>query len=143
MDALGEFWSRLEDVEAGILGLLADTARLPVAPCQRDDPDGNIWFITTHARKMAAALTLAPQSAQFVLADGKSGLYGSLTGLLSLSDDQQVVDELWNPAAMSWIAKTPQDTAIRLLCFTPQIGTIWYSSTKGLTVLYAFQDGAA
>lgn len=139
MRAQDEFWRRLEDVEAGMLGLATRSARFPVAPLRRDVDDGNIWFITHKAPAMVTPLTRGAQLAQFVVADGKSGLYGSLVGELALVDDPTVLAELWNPAIMAWLATTRDDAQLRLLCFKPQIGTVWYSSFQGITHLCAFQ----
>jgi len=140
MRTLEEFWMRLVDVEAGMLGLTSQLARFPAAPCLREECDEAIWFVTTQADDFVTALTCRPEVGQFVIADGASGLYGSLNGELSLCDDASILDELSTPATMSMIGTSKKDLRLRLLRFIPQDGTIWYSSMNGMTRLCEFRD---
>lgn len=131
-----EFWGRLDEVDAGMLGLTSCKTMLPMAPSLREDYDGNIWFITTQGVEMVTVLTLSPQIAQFVVADAKSGLYATVEGKLSLEDEPDIIEELWSPVTAAWFEDARKEAALRLLRFTPSSGIAWYSSTQGVQFLY-------
>lgn len=131
-----EFWGRLDEVDAGMLGLASGGAMLPMAPSLRQDYDGNIWFITTQGVEMVTVLTLSPEPAQFVVADAKSGLYARVEGLLSLEDEPEIIEELWSPVTSAWFEDERKEAALRLLRFTPASGIAWYATTRGVQFLY-------
>lgn len=136
MSAETQLLERLDQVEAGMLGLDDTDLRMPISPSIRDPFDGNIWFISTQGLSMVTALTLAPQSAQFVVADGKSGLYATIEGTLTLVDNPKILDELWSPLKAAWLADPANNAPLRLLRLTPHAGVAWYSTTQGLRFLY-------
>jgi len=131
-----EFWGRLDEVDAGMLGFKSAGVMLPMAPSLREEYDGNIWFITTQGVEMVTVLTLATQIAQFVVADTKSGLYATVEGKLSLEDEPDIIEELWSPVTAAWFEDERKGAALRLLRFTPESGIAWYSTTQGVQFLY-------
>ena len=137
MTAQEDFWHRLQDVDAGMLGLLSGSARLPVTPRLRETFDGHIWVLETEDQMLSQALIMSSRPAHFVTADGVSGLYANLTGHLDVIEDPQIIEELWMPQ-MQRSHPSFFDRPLQLLRFTPDAGTVWYSSTKGMTYLCAF-----
>ncbi|SEW31052.1 General stress protein 26 [Cognatiyoonia koreensis] len=140
MNPQAEFWNRLNDVGAGMLGLLADKDLMPIAPSLREKHDGFIWFIVTQTNAMVTGVTFAPQSGLFVVADSKSGLYASLIGELSLLDCPDIIEELWSPVTAGWVQDRSNREALRLLRFAPRSGNAWFNTTQGLKFLYDIEQ---
>lgn len=115
-----EFWNRLTDVTAGMLGLDRDSALVPMSPMLREDRDGKVWFITADGTDLVNGVATGAQSARFVVADGKAGLWADVDGMLALENDAAVLDELWTPMAAAWFDDGRQDPDVRLLSFTPK-----------------------
>ena len=137
-DANSDFWSRIGDVQAGMLGLANDGGKLvPMSPALRDEPDGKIWFISAAGEDLVtdtASMNALP--ARFVIADAKSGIYANIEGILAQVEDDAVLDELWNIMASAIFDGEKEDEDIRLLAFTPQMAGAWFSTTSGVKFLY-------
>ncbi|RYH03968.1 general stress protein [Salipiger sp. IMCC34102] len=135
-DAKQDFWDRVDDVQAGMLGLTSNGKLVPMAPVLREERDGKIWFIAKAGEEIVANTTGAPQEARFVIGDAKTGLWANVEGTLSLSDDKAVLDEIWNAVASAWFDGDEQDPDVRLLCFDPKMAGAWFNTNSGLKFFY-------
>ncbi|MFZ3581417.1 pyridoxamine 5'-phosphate oxidase family protein [Loktanella sp. DJP18] len=135
-DAKKDFWDRVEDVQAGMLGLTSDGKLVPMSPNVRKAPDGNIWFIAAAGEDIVNDTADAAKDARFVVADAKSGLYANIEGKLAHVNDKEVLDEIWNAVASAWFEDDKQDPDIRLLCFTPDRSATWFTTTSGAKFFY-------
>ncbi|MBS1301093.1 pyridoxamine 5'-phosphate oxidase family protein [Loktanella sp. SALINAS62] len=135
-DAKQDFWDRVDDVQAGMLGLGKNDKLVPMSPTLRKERDGKIWFIAAAGETLVENTTGAPQDARFVIADGKSGLYANIDGTLKLHDDKKVLDEIWNFVASAWFEDDKQDPDVRLLCFEPTTAACWFSTTSAVRFFY-------
>ncbi len=131
-DLRAAFWSQLKDVRAGLLA--ADGERpVPMSP-QADAENGVIWFIT--ARGSAADRgAKADGEASFHVADSRSHLYANVFGKLSVVNDSEKLDDLWNAFAAAWFEDGRDDDAVQLVKFTPHEAEIW-SGDGGASFLY-------
>ena len=121
-DIKEEFWSRLDDVQAGML--TTEGAR-PVPMSPYADRDANaIWFITADGTDIAQAAA-GGSRASFTLADSGSKIYATVDGTVSLSDDAAKLDELWSPVASAWFEDGKEDKDVRLVRMTPQQAEVW------------------
>lgn len=136
-DAKKDFWDRVDDVQAGMLGLIDDGKLVPMSPALRKERDGNVWFISAAGEGLVSdTADGAAHPARFVIADAKSGLYANVEGTLSQIEDDVVLDELWNIMASAIFDGEKDDEDIRVLKFTPQKAGAWFSTTSGVKFLY-------
>ena len=135
-DATQDFWKRIGDTQAGMLGLASDGELVPMSPNLRDDNDGKIYFITAKGTDLVEKTKDVALPARFVAAEGKSGLYCNIEGTLEMCHDSAIVDELWSPIAAAWFDEGREDEDIRLLAFTPKSGAAWFSTTSGAKFVY-------
>ena len=116
------FWDRIEDVQAGMLK--AEGARpVPMSPMVDDDA-GAIWFITAAGTEVGRAAAQGTP-AQFMAACGKARLYAVIDGSLSVCDDADVLDDLWNPVVDAWFDGGKDDPDARLIRFVPARAEVW------------------
>jgi general stress protein 26 len=135
-DAKADFWDRVDDVQAGMLGLTSDGKLVPMSPNLRKTRDGKIWFIAAKGEEIVDSTSATPLEARFVIADAKSGLYANVEGTLAHDNDTEVLDEIWNMVASAWFEDDKQDPDLRLLAFTPSKAAVWLSTTSGVKFLY-------
>lgn len=137
-DAKSDFWDRVGDVQAGMLGLTADAGKLvPMSPALRKERDGKIWFISAAGEDLVSDTAAGgTYPARFVIADIKSGLYANIEGKLSQVEDDVVLDELWNIMASAIFDGEKGGEDIRLLAFNPEMAGAWFSTTSGVKFLY-------
>lgn len=136
-DAEADFWDRVDDVQAGMLGLTSDGKLVPMSPALRKESDGKIWFISAAGEGLVSdTADGGAHAARFVIADAKSGLYANVEGTLVQVEDEVVLDELWNIMASAIFDGEKSDEDIRLLAFTPQQAGAWFSTTSGVKFLY-------
>lgn len=135
-----EFWDRMEDVQAGFLGLESGAAR-PVPMSHYVDRDtGVLWFITAEGTDIAEALTKGPASARYIVASGDGRVYARIDGRMQIVQNQEKLDELWNAVAAAWFDEGRQDDDIRLLRFDPNEAEVWANPGK-LGFLYEIAKG--
>ncbi|MCD1616832.1 pyridoxamine 5'-phosphate oxidase family protein [Salipiger marinus] len=131
-DLKADFWHRLDDVRAGLLGA-SNERPVPMAP-HADKDENAIWFITAKGSAAdRAALDSGP--AQFYVADAKSHLYATVEGTLTRSDDAAKLDEIWSAMAAAWFKDGRDDNAVQLIRMTPKDAEVW-SGDGGVSFLY-------
>lgn len=135
-DEIKDFWERLEEINAGLLGLAGGDARLVPMSHQLRDGDGTIWFITGRDTDLAQAVAGGDGRARYVLADRGKGLYAVVTGQLTLNDNKAVLDDLWSVVADSWFDGGKDDPDVCVLALSPETAEIWLTPTSGLTFAF-------
>ena len=140
-DLTHDFWTRMDDVQAGMLGLKGNHPLIPMAPQVDDDVPGHVWFITAQDTDLAQATAAAPQPGRFVVADGGAGLYADVEGTLAQVENDAALDEVWNRIAAAWFEDGKQDGDVRLLRFTPATAALSVTPTSGAKFLYEIAKG--
>lgn len=131
-DLAREFWSRLDDVRAGLLA--ADGERpVPMSPMPDRDAKA-IWFIAA-AGSAADRAAKSGGEASFHVADAKANFYANAFGRLEEANDPAKLDELWSAMAAAWFPNGRDDAAVRLVRFTPHEGEVW-ATEGGAAYLY-------
>lgn len=130
-DHIEDFWNRLKDTRAGLLEV--DGRLVPMSP--NCTGDGNIWFLTAHGTDAAEAAKTG-QDVRFAICDTGAGLHGTVNGTLSVSNDKEVLDEIWNFVAASWYEGGKDDPDLMLVKMTPRDGELWLSSDSSVVFLY-------
>lgn len=119
-----QFWSRLDDINSGMLGVTQDSRLVPMSH-YTDRKVGVLWFITAKDTDLARSVASGPQDAMHVVSDGGQGLYSRIHGTLSLSDNRAKLDELWNAVASSWFEDGKQDPDVQLLRLDLTEAEVW------------------
>lgn len=128
------FWDRLKEINAGMLGCADDWRYLPMS--HYADPDGRVlWFITARGTDLVETLASGPKEGMHVVSDGGEGLYARIHGQLSLSDDAAKLDELWNAIASSWFEDGKQDEDVQLVRMDLNQAEYWLTG-GALSFLY-------
>ena len=135
-DLKQEFWTRMGNVRAAMLGVNGQGKLVAMSPQLDDKFPATIWFITAKGTDLAKAVQAGAQQAQLVVSDGGAGLYGDIDGSLAQSTDQQVLDDVWSFAADAWFEGGKNDPDLCLLRFTPKTGEISITPTSGVKFLY-------
>ncbi|WP_411838822.1 pyridoxamine 5'-phosphate oxidase family protein [Paracoccus sp. ME4] len=129
-----QFWSRLDDINSGMLGLTHDARLVPMS--HYTDRKANVlWFITARDTDLARSVASGAQPAIHVVSDAGQGLYARIHGQLSLSDNSVKLDELWNAVASSWFEDGKQDPDVQLLRFDLDEAEVW-ATGGSLSFLY-------
>jgi general stress protein 26 len=136
IDLKQEFWTRIKDARAGMLGIKGQGRLVAMSPQIDDRLPGDIWFITAKGTDLARGVEAGAQAAQLVIADEGAGLYADIDGSLAMSHDPKVLEEVWNFAADAWFENGKDDPDVRLLRFTPGSAEISITSTSGVKFLY-------
>lgn len=123
------FWKALRNDRIVMLGVdgVDDGFARPMA-AQIDEDRSPIWFFTSTDNHIVDALSAGGRAIATFSAKGE--LYASIRGSLSLSDDQAMVDKLWNPKAMAWFEGGKDDPKLRLLRFDAEEAEIWLDGSS-------------
>jgi general stress protein 26 len=130
-----QFWSRLDDVNSGMLGTTEDPRLVPMSH-YTDRDQSALWFITAKGTDLAKTLTEDPKEAIHVVSDAGEGLYTRIHGRLSLSDDRVKLDEIWNAVASSWFEGGKQDPDVQLMRMDLSGAEVW---ATGGSMTFLFQ----
>ena len=128
------FWKRLEDVRAGMLGCAPEWRLVPMSH-YADPEEGALWFITAAGTDLAESVAAAPQKAVHAVSSQGGKLYARIEGQLSLSDDREKLDEIWNAVASSWFEEGKRDDDVRLLRLSLDLAEVW-TTDGALSFLY-------
>ncbi|MDA9865495.1 pyridoxamine 5'-phosphate oxidase family protein [bacterium] len=134
-DLKQEFWDRLSDVRACMLGFSGNSALVAMSPQLDDDLPGHVWFITAKGTNLAKGVAAGDAEGRLVVSDAGAGLYADVSGNLSHSTDREALDEVWSFVADAWFEGGQHDPDVCLLCFTPAQGSISIT-TNGAKFLY-------
>ena len=130
-----EFWDALEDSPFVMLGLQGvDDAMTRPMTAQIDRRQ--IWFFASRSEDLVKGLQRSNRAiATYVSKDHK--LFASIHGTLSLSNDREVIDRLWNPVIAAWYEGGKNDPELALLRFDTTSADVWQANT-GATLKAAF-----
>ncbi len=128
------FWDRLEDINAGMLGLNATARFLPMSH-YADDAANTLWFITAKGTELVKSLQGGAQDGTYIVSSAKEGLYARIAGSLELSEDREKLDDLWNAIASSWFEDGQQDADVQLVRMSLSDAEVW-ATDGNLSFLY-------
>lgn len=129
-----DFWSRLEAINAGLLGTRQDLKLVPMSH-KADPAEAALWFITAAGTHLVEQCEAGSQEALHCVAEGGDRLYARIEGTLEISHDEAKLDEVWNPVAASWFEQGREDPDIRLLKLSLKSAEVW-TTTGGIGFLY-------
>ena len=136
-----EFWNRIDDVRAGMLGAVAGGRLVPMSPSYKEELGPHLWFITAHGTDLEITTRTGAAPARFVAAESSAGLYADVEGSLAQVDDAATLDKVWSVFAAAWFEDGKSDPDVRLLRFTPSEAEVSATPSNGAKVLYEIAKG--
>ena len=119
-----EFWDRLADTRAGMLGA-GEARSVPMSHYVDGDAPGNtIWFITAKGTDLAKAAA-GGATGEYIVSSTDQSLYARIDGRLSLTEDAAKLDEIWNFIAAAWFEDGKQDPDVQLMRFDLTEAEVW------------------
>lgn len=85
-----------------------------------------LWFITARDTDLVRAVGLGGQG-QYTVADTADGIYASMRGPISQSEDRQKMADLWSPVIGAWFHEGPDDPQAVLLHMPLAEAAVWHS----------------
>lgn len=126
-----EFWTRIENLNAGMLSVGEDR---PVPMSHYPDREANaLWFITAKGTDIAKTLATGSRPARYIVASGK--LYATIDGVAKLSHDEEKLEEIWNAVASAWFEDGSRDDDVALVRIDLKDAEVW-ATDGGLAFLY-------
>ncbi len=135
-----KFWKALKSDRTVMLGLdgVEDGHARPMTAQFEGDRGGPIWFFTSKDNALVQKLT---QSQRVIAAFSAKGhdLFASISGTLSVDNDQAVIERLWNGYVAAWYEQGKEDPKLALLRLDPDHAQIWLNGSSllaGIKVLF-------
>tara|TARA_R110002096_G_scaffold29004_1_gene87600 strand:- start:19 stop:492 length:474 start_codon:yes stop_codon:yes gene_type:complete len=122
-DMKKEFWDRMEDVRAGMLGA-TNASAVPMSHYVGDDDRTTMWFITAKDTDIAKAATTGAD-AQYMVSSKDESLYARIEGRISLSNDAEQLDDVWNGFASAWFEGDQNDPDVQLVRMDLKSAEVW------------------
>ncbi|APE43105.1 general stress protein [Sulfitobacter alexandrii] len=122
-DLKKEFWDRMEDIRSGMLG--ADNARsVPMSHFVDDDTPNTLWFITAKDTDISKAAGTGAD-AEYIVSSKDEHLYARIHGRITVSHDDEQLDDIWNAFAAAWFDGDKNDPDVQLLRMDLKEAEVW------------------
>ncbi len=124
------FWKALRTDMTVMLGLdgVEDGHARPMT-AQLEGDRGPIWFFTTRDNALVEGLARG-ERAIATFADKGHDLFATMHGRLSLDEDRDTVDRLWNRFVAVWYEGGKDDPKLALLRLDPEKAEIWLNESS-------------
>ena len=134
-----KFWMSLQSDMVMMLGLVGvEESHTRPMTAQLRGSDGPIFFFTSRDNTLVQNLR-ADSRAIGTFTSKDHDLFASVHGRLSLDNDPDVIDELWNPFVAAWYEEGRDDPELALLRFDADRAEIWENENglfAGLKALF-------
>ena len=134
-----KFWMSLKSDMVMMLGLVGvEESHTRPMTAQLRGSEGPIYFFTSRDNTMVQNLR-ADSRAIGTFASKDHDLFASVHGRLSLNDDPEVIDELWNTFVAAWYEGGKDDPELALIRFDADRAEIWENENglfAGLKALF-------
>ncbi|MES1263987.1 MAG: pyridoxamine 5'-phosphate oxidase family protein, partial [Peristeroidobacter soli] len=94
-----------------------------------EDERGPIWFFTSKDTDLVKALNESHRSVVHFSSKGHD-LFASLHGELTLDNNRQVVDQLWNSFIAAWYEGGKDVAKLQLLRLDPERAQVWLNENN-------------
>jgi general stress protein 26 len=128
-----KFWKELKSSPFLMLGVegARDGATQPMT-AQFEDQDcetGVLWIFTANDHEFTAAMGQSNRAIASYTAKGHD-LFASLRGTLTIDNDRETIDRLWNPIVAEWY-EGKDDPKMALVRFDVEDAKVWLSDVEG------------
>ena len=139
-----KLWKALKDDRTVMLGLAGveegHSQPMTAQTLHDEDERGPIWFFTSKDTDLVKALNDSHRAVVHFSSKGHD-LFASLHGELTLDNNRQVIDQLWNSFIAAWYEGGKDDPKLVLLRFDTQQAEIWLDGSSlvaGIKMLLGF-----
>ena len=124
------FWKALKSDMTGMRGLDGvEGGHSRPMTAQVNTDHGPVWMFTARDTSLVAAL-VAGSRATATFASKGHDLFASIRGTLTIDNDREVIDRLWNPFVAAWYEGGKDDPRLVLLRFDTEDAEIWLDETS-------------
>lgn len=114
-------WKKMADSPYVMIGLTGARRHAEPMTAQLDkDSVDTLWFFAGKDNRLAAG---GEAAAEFV--SKGHDFFASMSGTVSVSNDQAQIDKLWNPQAAAWFEGGREDPNLALLRFDIAHAELW------------------
>jgi general stress protein 26 len=128
-----KLWKALKDDRTVMLGLAGveegHSQPMTAQVLHDEDERGPIWFFTSSDSDLVKSLTDSHRAVVHFSSKGHD-LFASLHGELTLDNNREVIDELWNGFIAAWYEGGKDDPKLRLLRLDPQRAQVWLNENN-------------
>jgi general stress protein 26 len=126
-------WKSIKDDRTVMLGLAGveegHSQPMTAQILHDEDERGPIWFFTSSDSDLVKALSDTHRAVVHFSSRGHD-LFASLHGDLTLDDNRQVIDQLWNSFIAAWYEGGKADPKLRLLRLDPERAQVWLNENN-------------
>jgi general stress protein 26 len=126
-------WKALKDDRTVMLGLAGveegHSQPMSAQILHDEDERGPIWFFTSTDSDLVKALTDTHRAVVHFSSKGHD-LFASLHGVLTLDNNRQVIDQLWNSFIAAWYEGGKDDPKLQLLRLDPERAQVWLNENN-------------
>jgi general stress protein 26 len=126
-------WKALKDDRTVMLGLAGveegHSQPMTAQILHDEDERGPIWFFTSTDSDLVKALTDSHRAVVHFSSKGHD-LFASLHGMLTLDNNRQVIDQLWNSFIAAWYEGGKDDPKLQLLRLDPERAQVWLNENN-------------
>lgn len=136
--SLDFIWSTVDKIRTGMLTTFSgETIRgRPMTAIPRRD-ENTIWFFADRAAHAEADIRRDPRAC-IAFADPRDQTYVSLTGRVSLHEDESLKKDLWNMGVDVYFPGGPENPEVVLIGFEPEEGEYWDSPSNPILLAVKF-----
>lgn len=122
-----DFWKSLRS-DMTVMVQTDNAAARPMT-AQFDGDDRVIYFFTSHDTELAKE-SASGQSASLVYSAKGHGLFATVSGRLSQSNDRALIERLWNRFVAAWFEGGIDDPKLCLIRFAPDRAVVWRDASS-------------
>ena len=107
---------------------------------QEVDDDGNLWFISSATSNKNFEIK-KDDDVQLFFSNSSSSQFLSFYGDATIYDDQEKIEEIWNPIAKAWFEDGKEDSNVTVIKVSPK--EVYYWDTKDGKIISLFKIAGA
>jgi general stress protein 26 len=127
-----KFWKALRNdmtVMLGLAGVEEGHSQPMTAQFDNAMPEGPIWFFTTKDTHLVRSMGDSHRAVAHFVSKGHD-IFASIHGELSLENDRERLERLWNRFAAAWYEGGKDDPKLQLIRLDPEHAQIWLNENS-------------
>ncbi len=105
------------------------------------DDEGNLWFLSASDSHLNKELSFDPEVKLYFQGSAHSDFL-ELNGTATISVEQAMIDELWEPTIKNWFTEGKEDPRITVIKVVPSSGYYWDTKHGNLVAGIKIMIGA-
>ena len=127
-----KLWKALQKdmtVMLGLAGVEEGHSQPMTAQFDNERPEGPIWFFTAKDTDLVRSLGDSHRAVAHFASKGHD-IFASIHGELTLDNDRQRVEQLWNRFVAAWYPGGKDDPNLQLIRLDPEHAQIWLNENS-------------